>query len=197
MLRTISPKLQETSWRLRPSAETIFTEFSQSGMVNDEELSLFQGIAGSAFGNYFQPDFVPVFVAPTLVGAELEAACSFATTDSIREGCIFDIAVPGDAETMAAVTEIAEAEQRERVAVISNSLPQLADSSVRLELRSGEAASVDIMANDAERAYLPYPLHSNMFFANRTYGRQTTIAIGIGSFGGGGTSSDLTTYSNK
>ena len=117
-------------------------------MVNDEELSLFQGIAGSAFGNYFQPDFVPVFVAPTLVGAELEAACSFATTDSIREGCIFDIAVPGDAETMAAVTEIAEAEQRERVAVISNSLPQLADSSVRLELRSGEAASVDIMATN-------------------------------------------------
>ena len=139
---------------LDASSETLFNEFGQSWMIHEEDLSLFRNLAGSAqaFSNLYAPEFMPIFEAPVLEGSELaaaEAACAFATTESIRRGCIFDIAVTGDVETFAAVTEITEAEQRDRVDVISNSLPQLTMSTVRLEVGAGEAASIDILASDA------------------------------------------------
>lgn len=145
------------------SSEIIFNDFGQTWMIQDSASTLFQGLSDSAqaFEEFFAPLYVPTFEAPTLTAAQQEAAdaaCASASTETIRLGCVFDIAVTGDFETFGSVAAATQDQRTALVDVVENTLPFLNPPSISTELYTGGSASFEISATDADGDSLTYTL---------------------------------------
>ena len=97
------------------NTEEIFNRFGSTWMIRSASASLFKGLDGSdqAFSEFYNPSYIPLFVAPTM-SSELQAgadeACGEITDAAIRSNCYFDVAITGDVETFAAAARAADAQ---------------------------------------------------------------------------------------
>jgi len=110
--------------------EILFNEFGLSWMIESNDASLFQALAGSSQGfiQFYDPSYVPDFEPPTVsqtLQQQADQACSGIANEAIRSGCIFDIVASGDVQLFSTTANQA-VEVETTVQVLTNSPPYFA-----------------------------------------------------------------------
>jgi AMOP domain/Nidogen-like len=162
--------------------EQIFDRFGITWMVESNNASLFQALSSSdqSFQRFYDPFYRPVFEAPSIVDPTLrtaaDAACAGIRNDAIRNGCYFDIAVTGDAETFGAAARAAVAQQAVIDALL-NSPPTFNRTVASAVLVGSETRSFMFSAADADNDTITFSLERN---DNSSFALEAGLSAGQG-----------------
>jgi len=138
------------------STKQIFYKFGQTWMVSTPSSSLFAAFENSkqSFYSYYYPFYVPDFEAPPITDPALQeavqAACGSISSQVEQNDCYFDMAVTGEVEVFAAVSEATVEEETSHVALIKDGRPFLFETTATADIFVNEIRDFALFAYDPD-----------------------------------------------